>query len=747
MELYDISTKDISVFDLVDVNVMVSPLEICTEEPFHMLWFNKKNLQDSKFPSLDAAVAHPFKFPEKFIIELKQKFNDIKDKGYSNLVSTRYNDDGSVVTAYFNLVKIKFNKKDAAIWVEQTSSNEKVNSLSSVILRYINQPIIVFDNSGKNTFLSPEAYRIFKKIKSNHQILEIIKLISTEDSKTSLKDLTSKEGFYKTFHIHDENDTRQFYTLEINNTINPADGSDIYISVFTNITNIINHEKVLESKNEIENILSNIHQGIFKIDRKLNIVGHYSKYLEEILETNDINNKNIADLIFKKSNLSDIKPAVNALKSISDNSWEFELNAHHLPKKLIYMAKSKEKHLNIDWIPLFSDTSFLICVRDESHLVYLEKEASKKEEASKKLLKIISMGREKFSIGLGEVEDLTHELLKVMDESLKNNQYQDHSFARKIFRYLHTIKGNCNTLELKKITDLAHKAESIVLHFIDKEGGNLDFDLLRSIIDKIVKELNEYALLLKDFFSNIKAENKYKIAVENIKSIIEFEVMQNDSNIFGKSIKLISGELFSLEYTSLKDVLELEIAAMKKNAIQLNKTEPSFDWKNIIWVPRNKINFFRNIFSHILRNSIVHGIETPSLRKKHGKNEAGKIEIKAIYKPDKTIISFQDDGLGLNLKELRTRSPEQGKSNLEIANLIFKSGVSTSVNISELSGRGVGMDAVREFIRKEGGDIQIDLFEEKSIDQVHIPFKYIISFPFVIHDPIGIHISQSSENS
>ncbi len=119
---------------------------------------------------------------------------------------------------------------------------------------------------------------------------------------------------------------------------------------------------------------------------------------------------------------------------------------------------------------------------------------------------------------------------------------------------------------------------------------------------------------------------------------------------------------------------------------------------------------------HLLRNSFDHGIEPPEIRTQQGKPAAGSIEIQAYYQGNQTVIEVRDDGQGLDLAKIRQKGIERGLiSPQEAANapqsrlfdLIFEPGFSTASKVSELSGRGVGMNIVRSQIETLKGKIDV----------------------------------------
>ncbi len=118
---------------------------------------------------------------------------------------------------------------------------------------------------------------------------------------------------------------------------------------------------------------------------------------------------------------------------------------------------------------------------------------------------------------------------------------------------------------------------------------------------------------------------------------------------------------------------------------------------------------------HMIRNSVDHGIETPEERKLAGKSQEGTISIKAYHQGGNVVIELSDDGRGLNRDRILQKALEKGLisdkdqlSDHDIYNLIFLPGFSTAPKVTEISGRGVGMDVVRRNIEAMRGKVRID---------------------------------------
>jgi chemosensory pili system protein ChpA (sensor histidine kinase/response regulator) len=118
-------------------------------------------------------------------------------------------------------------------------------------------------------------------------------------------------------------------------------------------------------------------------------------------------------------------------------------------------------------------------------------------------------------------------------------------------------------------------------------------------------------------------------------------------------------------------------------------------------------------FEHLLRNCVAHGIEDPAARAAAGKDPSGNILINLQQEGNDVSVEFRDDGAGLNLARIRDKAREQGLiapthevSDAEAAQLIFMPGFSTAAQVTELAGRGIGMDVVRAEVNALGGRIE-----------------------------------------
>jgi two-component system chemotaxis sensor kinase CheA len=157
---------------------------------------------------------------------------------------------------------------------------------------------------------------------------------------------------------------------------------------------------------------------------------------------------------------------------------------------------------------------------------------------------------------------------------------------------------------------------------------------------------------------------------------------------------------------------------------------------------KNVIEPLADPLIHILRNSLDHGIETPELRRAAGKPPTGTIRIQARQESDRVIIEISDDGAGVNPARVRAKAVERGLipadraaslSDADAVQLVFLPGFSTAEKISDLSGRGVGMDVVRTAVERINGSVALSSVQGQGTTiQLSLPLSMAVTNVMVI---------------
>nr|WP_199899359.1 chemotaxis protein CheW [Sneathiella glossodoripedis] len=157
---------------------------------------------------------------------------------------------------------------------------------------------------------------------------------------------------------------------------------------------------------------------------------------------------------------------------------------------------------------------------------------------------------------------------------------------------------------------------------------------------------------------------------------------------------------------------------------------------------RQVLEMIKDPLTHMVRNSADHGLETPDERLKAGKKETGRVVLDAYHEGGHIIITISDDGRGLNSDKIKkkvienglaTESELEGMSTQQIQSFIMRPGFSTAEKVTNVSGRGVGMDVVRSNIEKIGGTIELKSEEGKgSVFTIKIPLTLAIVSALIV---------------
>lgn len=409
----------------------------------------------------------------------------------------------------------------------------------------------------------------------------------------------------------------------------------------------------------------------------------------------------------------------------------------------------------------------------------------------------------------------------------------DSGLINAIFRRLHTIKGVCGFLDLKKLESVSHAGETLLgaLRADELKVDDKIINLLLSLCDAIrtiVQTIEEtkaegsqsYEALAAELLSASKpqasgqssppqmsldeefealldqraaATTSPPIPAEPIKEAVvkhapQPEVLESLEAASGKAsqdtslrvdvnllnhLMNLAGELVLarnqiLQCTKSVDDMNFRAITQRLNLVTSELQEGVMKTRmqpiNTVWskfprvvrdlshsckkqvrlelhgketeLDKTLIEAIKDPLTHIVRNSIDHGIEIPEKRVASGKNPEGCITMGAFQEGGYVIIEIVDDGAGLNTEKIRDRAIERGliskeraisMSEVEVHRLIFAPGFSTADTITNLSGRGVGMDVVKSSVEKIGGSVDITSWPgEGSTIRLKIPLTLAI---------------------
>ncbi|MGD9848784.1 MAG: chemotaxis protein CheA [Desulfuromonas sp.] len=291
-------------------------------------------------------------------------------------------------------------------------------------------------------------------------------------------------------------------------------------------------------------------------------------------------------------------------------------------------------------------------------------------------------------VGLGKVSpDQVSEALKTQSEVRRPVTAPQKKASRPVASKRQDIR-----VDLEKLDNLINLigelviAENMLIHNPDLEGLELEsFGKAAQQMGKLVRELQEMAMIIR---------------------------MVPVSGLFRRMIRLVH---------------DLSVKSGKKVDLKLIGEETEVD--------KTVIETITDPLVHILRNSMDHGLEPPEERRAAGKSETGTIRLSACHEEGEVWITLEDDGRGLNREKIVAKAIKNGLiegdgSDLPdkmVYNLIFQPGFSTAEKITDISGRGVGMDVVKQNLEKIKGKVNVSSVPGKGTTiKLRIPLTLAI---------------------
>ncbi|WP_066383115.1 hybrid sensor histidine kinase/response regulator [Anabaena sp. CA = ATCC 33047] len=225
------------------------------------------------------------------------------------------------------------------------------------------------------------------------------------------------------------------------------------------------------------------------------------------------------------------------------------------------------------------------------------------------------------------------------------------------------------------------------------------------------------------------------VQVQEVATDIQLSLDDTDqiARKFNKTSKQLQTKLNQIRMRPLSDLVERFPRAIRDLNVEYGKNVQLRVIGGDTLIERSILEALNDPLMHLLRNAFDHGIEEPATRRALSKPEPALIEITATHRSNRTIITMRDDGRGISLEKIRNRALAMGidatllanATDEELLSLIFEPGFSTSERVTALSGRGVGMDVVRNNLKLVRGDITVDT-------QAGVGTTFTLSVPFTL---------------
>lgn len=509
----------------------------------------------------------------------------------------------------------------------------------------------------------------------------------------------------------------------------------------------------LKQKNDdIANMLQNMNQGLFTITQGGIIHPEYAAYLETIFDTRHIAQRHFVDLLFQYSTTSQdmIDQVATSVESIvGEDSMMYEFNEHLLAREFtLTLPEQPQKLLELDWNPIIDDTEtvikLMVTVRDVTALKALQAEADAQRQELLIIGEVLAIDAEKCQAFFQGSERFIARCRELISQTRDKNA----DVLAELFRNMHTVKGNARTYGFKQITETVHLVENSYDQLRKEAEAVWQPEQLLSELDDAERVIQRYADVFHHKLGRGADSEVIRLPRATAETLLD-DLQQLQSTPLSPPVYHLAQRtyqaLISTEALPIQQVISGVLTSVQSLAGELGKPVPNMQIDDGgLLIRHDAHSMLNNVFMHVFRNAMDHGIEQPADREAAGKPAQGNITLQAELVGDMARFKVSDDGRGIALTRIFKKAQESGlyaadaprPPASEIANLIFASGFSTAEQVTEVSGRGVGMDAVKSFLQSEGGSIAVELADgdetadfRNFITVLNLPVRFIVQAP------------------
>lgn len=485
------------------------------------------------------------------------------------------------------------------------------------------------------------------------------------------------------------------------------------------------NEALDKSNVQIRTLLNNANEGFLSFGKDLIVRSEYSLECKRIFDI-EIENKNFCSIAYPIEEQRNL--AVEILIKVFETKEEERRNIYisllpeelHVNQKILtaqYKWVSEEHSLNPFMIAILTDIT---------EKRKLEQKLQNEQQALKMVISVVA-DYSNFMQLIEEYKIFYNEYIQVY---LQNNDNIDESFYNNVYREIHTFKGNFAQFGLLHTSQKLHELESKLQKILTEKDQNSSklYDLFLGT--PIIEWLDEDFNIIRSYLGEDFLRNKDIVQIEK-KKLIEIE--KDAENIFfTKEQKDLIKKIRRLRYLPFNKLIigYTEYIQILSEKVDKKITALCIEGGNFL----ADLEPYRDISKaliHIFRNIIDHGIEYPEERIACDKSEQGNILCSIQKNDDWITIKICDDGCGIDTEVIKDKILEKDivdKDSLlhmeenEIIEYIFHEGFSTKDEITDISGRGVGLSAVKASVIKIGGSISVET-------QLGIGTTFIIHLP------------------
>ena len=482
--------------------------------------------------------------------------------------------------------------------------------------------------------------------------------------------------------------------------------------------------RMVEEKNqELASLFDNMRQAIFTFGDDFLVVGQYSGQAKKVFKCEELAGAHVLGLLFKDAPEYDpefmmFQDWLKVVFSTPAEMWD-EM-ADMVPKeRVLNEFTDEEMNLAVEVRPIMSKgklARIMVLASDETEKVRIAREAAARDAEHNKemaaMKKLLSGGAQLF---IAFMQSATDRLSAFEGDFGAAPREVNANEVEVLFQHAHTVKGEAKAFELADLEEVCHDLEERLTDLREpaKEKGTTSTEpVFEDIVGGIAKAREHIAKVRQQFIdqSPIGALVLEQISVNRgdvealEQAVQELAAIADASKL--SHVTKIAGRLASRPFGEAVGRLQDGIPAW---AAQLEKRANFIVEGKDVMIPPGLMKVLPGCLTHMVRNCLAHGIEDPEKREEIGKDPCGSIRVTCMSGSAGPNILVEDDGGGLKIDRLREKAAEMGMSFKPGREweLIFASGMSTTDVVDDISGRGVGMAAVKADIEKAGYELDV----------------------------------------
>jgi len=490
--------------------------------------------------------------------------------------------------------------------------------------------------------------------------------------------------------------------------------------------------EALAARRETQEIMETVNTGLFLLDKDLNIGQQHSRALNGIIGEDRLAGENFADVLRGRISDKDLRTTRQFIEQLYNPRVKEKLvdSLNPLHKVMLHNASGEEsttsRFLDFKFSRVYEDKDIariLVNVNDVSDAVYLEQRLEKERSQNDMQIEMLTTILNVNPKIINEFISNTKAHIDKMNNILKNpgsSQFELEGKLKAIYREMHSLKGEASALKLHSFTKIASDAEDKLdaLQNQGKLSGN-NFLPLAVHLDDLLSLSNTIETLGERINQAAPKANNNAKPVMPVKTAPQPSVVQAQvADVATTNINVDGGNEIDLsdesddEHLSYYQDFAKDIAIRQGKKIQLNGHNLAH-----INIPERLKQPIKEISIQLLRNAVVHGIESPEARQSAGKSAIGSIDLEMQRDSQNLIIALQDDGQGIDYEGIRHKLIADGRFTQEEASqmthgdllkTLFASGFSTKEHADEDGGRGVGLDVIKALVKEHNGKLNVN---------------------------------------